>query len=227
MTAGLACRDVTVTHCDDGGTERTVLHEIRLTAAPGELITVAGPTGAGKTTLLAVLGGLRRPGAGEVLADGVPVSRWSAAHLDRWRRQVGFVFQEPQFIDDLSVLENVLLPLVPLAASRAEWRRRAVAALDRVAVKHLADRAVWQLSTGEAQRVGLARALVGDPRFLLADEPTAHQDDAAVRIVADVLADASADGRVVVVTSHDPRWIDGGAAGGRFLLQEGRLVRRP
>jgi len=227
MTAGLACRNVTVTYRDGGGTERRVLHEGRLTAAPGELVTVAGATGAGKTTLLAVLGGLRRPDAGEVLADGVPVSRWSAAHLDRWRRQVGFVFQEPQFLDDLSVLENVLLPLVPLGTGRAEGRRRAAAVLDRFAVGHLADRKLWQLSTGEAQRVGLARALVGDPRFVLADEPTAHQDDAAVHIVADVLSAAAAEGRVVVVASHDPRWIGSGAAGERFILQAGHLLRRP
>ena len=227
MNTGLICRDVTVTCRDVDGAQKPVLREVCLAARPATIVMIGGPTGAGKTTLLSVLGGLRRPTAGEVTADGQPVSRWTTGHLDCWRRQVGFVFQTPQFIKDLTVLENVMLPLVPLGITRRQWRRRAGEALEAAAAAHLAARPVWNLSSGETQRVGLARALVGHPRFLLADEPTAHQDDAAVAVVCAALSGVAADQRVVVITSHDPRLNQNAIAAEHFTLNDGRLAPRP
>lgn len=227
MNGGLVCRHLTVVSRQADGTGRQILDDVCLAAPPGELVLITGPNGAGKTTLLATLGGLRRPTAGEVAADGEPVSRWAMTHLDRWRRQVGFVFQEPQFFQDLSVSENLMLALVPLGVPPGQWRGRAETALDAVGLGHLAGQPPWRLSSGEAQRVGLARALVRRPRYLLADEPTAHQDDAAIAVVAKALAGAAAEGAVVVVTTHDLRLRQSAIAAAHFVLDGGRLQPAP
>ncbi|MEE4608015.1 MAG: ATP-binding cassette domain-containing protein [Desulfobacteraceae bacterium] len=227
MNGGLACRHLTVVSRQAGGAERKILNDVCLAAPPGEVVLVTGANGAGKTTLLTMLGGLRRPTAGEVMADGQPVSRWAMTHLDRWRRQVGFVFQEPQFFEDLTVSENLLLALVPLGVPRGRWRGRTETALEAVGMGHLAGQTPWRLSSGEAQRVGLARALVRNPRYLLADEPTAHQDDAAITLIAATLAGAAAEGAVVVVTTHDPRLRQSGIAAAHFVLDGGRLQPAP
>lgn len=227
MKAGLVCCHLTAVHREADGTPRRILDGVSLAARPGEVVLITGPTGAGKTTLLTLLAGLQRPSAGEVDADGLPVSRWATPHLDRWRRQVGIVFQEPQFFDDLSVLENLMLALVPLGVPRNRWRPRAGAALEAAGVGHLAHRPAWQLSSGEAQRVGMARALSRRPRYLLADEPTAHQDDVAMTLIAAALAGAAADGAAVVVTAHDPRLRQSGVAAVHWVLEGGRLRPAP
>jgi ABC-type lipoprotein export system ATPase subunit len=227
VKAGLVCCHLTAVHREADGTPRRILDDVSLAARPGEVVLITGPTGAGKTTLLTLLAGLQRPSAGEVDADGQPVSRWTTPHLDRWRRQVGIVFQEPQFFDDLSVLENLMLALVPLGVPRNRWRPRAGAALEAVGVGQLAHRPAWQLSSGEAQRVGMARALSRRPRYLLADEPTAHQDDVAMTLIAAALAGAAADGAAVVVTAHDPRLRQSGVAAVHWVLEGGRLRPAP
>ena len=202
--SGLVCRDLIVERRRGGQLSR-VLDAVSAHFEPGTATWVSGVTGAGKTTLLHVLGGLLRPTAGEVVADGEPVSRWVAAHRDRWRREVGFALQSPVLFEDLTALENAVLPLVPRARSLEQLRERGHRVLERLALGSLAGEPVSALSGGERHRVHLARALVGEPRYLLADEPTAHQDDASTALVIDALLAERDRGAVVVVCAHDPR----------------------
>lgn len=188
----------------------------------GAVSAILGPTGAGKSTLLNVLAALLRPDEGRVLADGAPVSSWIAAHRDRWRRQVGLGFQVPAFLDGLTVLENVVAPRVPIETGIRRLLDQARSALEATGVAHLADRQPPSLSVGERQRVGLARALVGHPAYLLLDEPTAHQDDAGVQIVVRAIQDAACRGAVVVVATHDRRLLP--ATDRSWDLAAGRLT---
>jgi ABC-type lipoprotein export system ATPase subunit len=192
---------------------------------PGRPALVTGATGAGKTTLLAVLGGILRPTAGTVRHGRDPVSRFTAGHRDRWRRQVGIALQSPHLIEGLSVLENVMLPLVPLARSAAELRDRAQRALEDVQCARLAGEDASRLSGGERQRVALARAIVSGPSILLVDEPTAGQDDAGVDVVRGVLARAADGGAVVVAASHDPRLESFAPAGDTWVVADARVER--
>ena len=221
---GLECRELTLLRRDGAGADRPVLDAVEATFAAGELAVVSGPTGAGKSTLLHLLAGLLRPTSGEVWAGGEPVSRYRGAHRDRWRRQVGLVLQSTsQLWPDLTAAENVMLPLVPRGGSRAALRRRVTAAMERLGTLDLAARAAAELSVGEQQRVAVARALVVEPTYLLADEPTAHQDPAGLDRVMAALTAARDAGATVVVASHDPRLIDGSYDQHRFQLDDGRL----
>ncbi len=202
---GLQCLNVSLVRQLADGSSRLVLRDVQLDARPGASVLLMGATGSGKTTLLQVLAGLVRPTAGEVVAHGEPVSRYTSEHRDRWRRSVGFAFQRAELLDDLTAAENVLLPWIPRGGSpRALWQR-CRDALGRVHADHLQDRVARELSVGEKQRVALARALVAEPRYLLLDEPTANQDGAAVEMVEQVIIEEAARGAVVVVASHDPR----------------------
>ena len=189
----------------DGRARRTVVDDASFDVERGEWIVLRGPSGSGKTTLLALLGAMMRPTTGEVLLEGEPTSRLRDAHRAEVRRTtVGFVFQDLQLIEDLSVSENVLLPFVPVGV-RPEHRARAQALLERFDIGSLAHVRARQLSGGERQRVAIARALLGDPKLILLDEPTAHLDDARAGQLLDAIAAIAKDGRAVVTATHDAR----------------------
>ena len=223
MERGIECRRLTVARRASDGREKLVIDDLSAQFETGQMAVISGATGAGKSTLLHVLAGLLRPIQGKVVVDGEAVSRWVSSHRDRWRRRVGIVFQHDRLLGDLSAVENVLLPLIPRGGGLKECRRSALAALGRLSVDPLADKIVRNLSGGERQRVAIARALVAQPSFLLADEPTAHQDHKSAEEILKTLAAAAAAGAVVVVTAHDPRILEAGATGGRFRLVQGRL----
>jgi ABC-type lipoprotein export system ATPase subunit len=168
----------------------------------GGFCAVAGPSGCGKTTLLRLLAALDRPSAGDVLHDGRSLARVSEAQLTLLRRRLGLVFQEPALIRRLPVWENVAYPLVPRGISRGRRRTEAFAALDLVGIEDLARKRPENLSGGERRRVGLARALVTRPDAVVADEPTAHLDDATARDVVAVLERLRGEGVTLVVASH-------------------------
>lgn len=208
----------------DGAERRTLLDDVSFELERGELAVLRGPSGSGKTTLLAIVGAMLLPTSGEVEIDGEPVSRMRDRHraLVR-RRKVGFVFQDVQLVDGMTVIENALLPRVPDGITRAD-RDRAGTLLERFGVASLAARVARSLSGGERQRVALARALLCDPPLLLLDEPTAHLDDARAEQVADELAALASEGRAVLVATHDPRVAQSRAVGRVLDLAHGRIA---
>jgi putative ABC transport system ATP-binding protein len=200
-----------------------VLEAIDAVFEPGTLTLISGPTGAGKSTLLHLLAGLLRPTAGEVCWGDQAVSRWHSAHKDRWRRQVGIVFQQQQLIGDLTVAENVLLPLIPRKISFQDQAAAVAGALRRLHLADKADRMAARLSGGERQRLAVARAIAPRPALLLADEPTAFQDDAQTESLIGLLAAEKERGAAVIVCSHDPRLRKAGGFDQRHRLVRGRL----
>jgi putative ABC transport system ATP-binding protein len=189
----------------DGRERRLVLEDVTFDVARGEVVVIRGPSGSGKTTLLAIVGAMLSPTTGEVHIDGEATSRLREAHRAEVRRKkVGFVFQDLQLVDALDARANVLLPRVPDGIGPDD-EKRAEALLERFGVASIAHTKARSLSGGERQRVALARALVNDPALLVLDEPTAHLDDErALSIVAE-LERLAADGRAVLVATHDAR----------------------
>ncbi|MGA6926301.1 MAG: ATP-binding cassette domain-containing protein [Desulfosarcina sp.] len=205
LTAGLACRRLMFRWPGKSTVDPPVLASVDATFLAGSVSLITGDTGTGKSTLLHLLACLMRPTAGQVEADGQPVSRWPARHRDVWRRQTGIVFQQLALIPNLTTAENLLIPLLPRRlgwSSMQDDIRRQLILAD---LADLAESPASTLSGGQRQRLAIARALVGRPRFLLADEPTAFQDDGHTVQICLQLKSAAHEGAVVIVCSHDPR----------------------
>ena len=224
MRLSLVCQNVSLFRQRADGSERAILRHVDATLNAGESAMISGKTGAGKSTLLHLLAGLLRPSQGQIIANGQPVSRWHSAHLDLWRRQVGIVFQQPHLIKEFTVLENVILPMIPRGTSLTQLRKLAWDALDTFGISHLAKQNVLSLSGGEQQRVAIARAIVSRPAILIADEPTAHQDDEGAALIIEKFVGWKLPQTILIVAAHDPRWaLHGAFADKHFLLENGRL----
>jgi len=223
MIPGITCRDLCYALPPENGQSRMVLNSLNARFPAGRISIISGAVGAGKSTLLNVLAGLSRPTSGEVIVNDQAVSRWAGAHRDRWRRQVGIVFQHYHLLYDLTVLENVMLPLIPLGHGLSECRRRATEALQKTAILHLAGSPVYSLSGGERQKTALARALVTRPAYLLADEPTAHQDSANVQRVMNLLRECAGRNAVVIIATHETELAAPAGDPVRYRLADGRL----
>ena len=187
--------------------ETVALSNINLDVEPGSFISIMGPSGSGKSTLLNVLGLLDAPSRGTVQLNGASIASYDDRHLARLRNeQIGFIFQTFHLIDDLSVLDNVELPLIYRRMSGAERRRLALAALDRVGLASRVHHFPSQLSGGQQQRVAIARAIVGRPKLLLADEPTGNLDSQMGDEIMEILRGLNRDDRTtVVMVTHDQR----------------------
>jgi putative ABC transport system ATP-binding protein len=205
MVAALVCEDIGLLRRGWDGSQRAVLNGVSAAFHAGQLTLVSGRTGAGKSTLLHILAGLLRPSQGQVLADDAPVSRWNTAHRDRWRRKVGIVFQHPRLLNELTVLENVILPIIPRVSSIALLRRRGYEALESLGISHLAGQPGFALSGGEQQRVSIARAIVSQPEILIADEPTAHQDETGAAAIIHRLTEWKRPHTIAIIAAHDAR----------------------
>lgn len=189
--------------------ETHALSEITLDIAPGEYVSIEGPSGCGKTTLLSILGLLDSPSSGSYTLNGRPVAH--LGHTDKARirnREIGFIFQSFNLIGDLSVFENVELPLTYRGMRSQERKSRVMEALERVDMVHRAKHFPGQLSGGQQQRVAVARALAGNPSILLADEPTGNLDSKNGEAVMDLLKELHNQGATIFMVTHDQRYAD-------------------
>lgn len=172
----------------------------------GEMVAITGPSGCGKSSLLFLLGTMLRPRSGSIVVNGHDVGRMSDHQRSRLRSQMfGFVFQDASLDPHRSVLDNILLPVVYRAQRRASWRDRVEALVAAVGVEVPLNRRPGEISGGQAQRIALVRALLHEPRVILADEPTGNLDAATSALVMEVLADAARAGATVVIVTHDPQ----------------------
>jgi len=187
--------------------ETHALADVHLEIAEGEYVSIAGPSGSGKTTLLSILGLIDTPTGGEYTLAGEAVANLSAADRARVRnRQIGFIFQAFNLIGDLTVAENVELPLTYRGITAEERKKRVQDALERVGMSHRANHYPSQLSGGQQQRVAVARAVAGDPAILLADEPTGNLDSQNSEAVMDLLRELHRAGSTICMVTHDPRY---------------------
>ncbi len=204
--------------------ETHALSGIDLEVRRGEFMAVSGPSGCGKTTLLSIMGLLDQPTGGSYSLAGQPVSGLSRARRDWIRnRQIGFIFQAFNLISDLTVYQNVELPLTYREMPSGEARTRVLSALERVGMSHRMRHYPSQLSGGQQQRVAVARAVAGDPLILLADEPTGNLDSSNGEAVIELLNDLHREGSTICMVTHDPRYAC--HAERTIQLYDGNLVR--
>jgi putative ABC transport system ATP-binding protein len=204
--------------------ETHALSSVQLEIGKGEWVAIAGPSGCGKTTLLSILGLLDSPSSGTYTLNNQPVSGLTAADRARIRnREIGFVFQAFNLIGDLSVKENVELPLTYRGMPTAERAQRVKDALEKVGMGHRTGHYPSQLSGGQQQRVAVARAIAGAPSVLLADEPTGNLDSANSEQVMALLRELHSEGSTICMVTHDPRYAE--HAQRTVHLFDGQIVR--
>jgi putative ABC transport system ATP-binding protein len=189
--------------------ELAAVRDVSLTLPLGRVSVLEGPSGSGKTTLLTLIGCVARPSEGRIRIAGELVSNLPELHLaELRRRRFGIVFQRFNLIAGLSALDNVMLPAYPLGLPHRALVDRAHAVMAQLSVAHRAEARVELLSGGEMQRVAIARALINDPGVVIADEPTANLDSRLAGQFLEIVAELKAQGKTLVIASHDPRIID-------------------
>src|SRR5262245_39722142 len=211
-------------HFSRGGERIDVLQGVNLDIPKGDFLALMGPSGSGKTTLLNLIGGLDSPTGGSVDVGGVRINELGGGQLSRWRSQhIGFVFQLYNLLPVLTAERNVELPLLLTKLSKAERRKRVAIALKIVGLADRAKHYPRQLSGGQEQRVGIARAIVTDPTLLLCDEPTGDLDRKAGDEILDLLQALNRDlGKTIVMVTHDPHAAD--RAKRTLHLEKGALL---
>lgn len=203
--------------------ETTALHDIELDIAQGEFLAIMGPSGCGKSTLLNILGTIDRPTAGSYRFGDEELTKLNEAALARFRREnLGYIFQSFNLIDELTIEENIELALVYRNIPKPERRKRVAQAMDRVGIAHRARHYPSQLSGGQQQRAAIARAIVGEPRLILADEPTGNLDTENGTQVMDILQTLNDEGATIIMVTHSPSHAD--LARRRVDMLDGQIV---
>lgn len=201
-----------------------VLQSVSFKIEKGELVFITGPSGAGKTTLLKLIFGSEKPDEGEIKVGDFELSRIRQSEIPHLRRIVTFVFQDFKLRQDLTVYENVALPLLIVGNKERDIRQRVYDTLKNVALRHKADTIVRTLSGGEQQRVAIARAIITNPRVILADEPTGNLDPDTSKDVMSLFRNVNALGCTVVIATHNPELFKN--SGYRVLqLKEGKIIQ--
>src|SRR5262245_9329591 len=200
------------------------LHDVSLAIEKGDFVSLMGASGSGKSTLLNLIAGIDRPTSGEIHVNGLEISKLSRTKLAHWRaNHVGYIFQLYNLVPVLTAFENVELPLLLLPMNRAERRKRVEIALTAVNLMDRADHYPRQLSGGQEQRVGIARAIVADPAIVVADEPTGDLDAETSVQILDLLQQLNRElGTTLLMVTHDPR--SANIARRRLRLEKGRLL---
>lgn len=200
----LVCEDICRVYMR-GELESRVLKNINFRMKPGEFTAIMGPSGSGKSTLMNIIGCLDRPTSGKLFLDGQDVSQCTENELADLRlTKLGFIFQSFHLLTTQTALENVELPLIYAGVSRAERRERAAAALESVGLGDRTQSKPTQLSGGQQQRIAIARAMINQPKLLLADEPTGALDSATSRQVMEIFRKLNSEGVTILMITHDP-----------------------
>jgi putative ABC transport system ATP-binding protein len=191
--------------------ETTALNNVNIEIEKGEFVSIMGPSGCGKSTLLNILGLLDNPSDGKMFFLDYEVSKYSERQRAQLRKEnIGFVFQSFNLIDELTVYENVELPLLYLGVSSTDRKTKVNLALERMEIMHRANHFPQQLSGGQQQRVAVARAIVGSPKLILADEPTGNLDSAHGDEVMNMLTGLNSEGATIVMVTHSPTYAEYG-----------------
>ena len=203
--------------------ETTALNDVSLSIAQGEFVAIMGPSGCGKSTLLNIIGLLDSPSSGHYFVDSEDVSGYNERKRAEVRKStIGFVFQSFNLIDELTVAENIELPLIYTRMGKAERKQRVQEAMERMSIAHRAKHFPQQLSGGQQQRVAIARAVVNAPKLILADEPTGNLDSAMGEEVMGLLTELNKAGTTVIIVTHSLR--DAGYAQRTIKLLDGKVV---
>lgn len=185
--------------------ETTALNKVNIEVKEGEFVAIMGPSGCGKSTLLNILGLLDNPSGGELYFNGLEVAGYKEKQRTNLRKaNIGFVFQSFNLIDELTVFENVELPLLYMNVPAAERKRKVEAVLERMRIMHRQKHFPQQLSGGQQQRVAIARAVVANPKLILADEPTGNLDSSNGEEVMELLSELNREGTTIVMVTHSP-----------------------
>ena len=205
MSPLIQAKDLTKIYHRGKADEKTAVAGVSFGVEAGEVTILKGASGCGKSTLLSLVGCMSRPTSGTVRVDGRDVSRLPERRLTEVRRKTfGFIFQQFNLVRGVSLLENVMLPLYPEAVGVRDMTARADAVLDRLGILEKRKRTVQQLSGGEQQRAAIARALINDPRIVIADEPSAHLDSRLTDELLRIFASLRQEGKTLLIATHDP-----------------------
>jgi putative ABC transport system ATP-binding protein len=205
--------------------EYVAIHDLTLSIEARRVTVLKGPSGSGKTTLLSLLGCMARPTAGRIFLGEREITSLPERFLTEIRRQTfGFIFQQFNLLRGISVIENVMLPAYPLGESLPRLKQQAAGLLELFNLAHkAADRVEW-LSGGEAQRTAIARALINNPAVIIADEPTAHLDSGLSREFMDIIGNFKAQGKTILIASHDPIVHESEIADRVVQMRDGRII---
>ncbi len=205
--------------------EYIALHDLSLTIAAHQVTALTGPSGSGKTTLLSLLGCMARPTAGRIMLEGREITSLPERFLTDIRRKTfGFIFQQFNLLNGISVIENVMLPAYPLGEPFATLKQQASGLLELFNLAHKAAAKVEWLSGGEAQRTAIARALINRPDVIIADEPTAHLDTSLSREFMDIMRDFKSQGKTILIASHDPLVHESEVVDRVVRMRDGRII---
>ncbi|MGZ8136610.1 MAG: ABC transporter ATP-binding protein [Methylococcaceae bacterium] len=208
--------------------EFSALNSINLHIAENKVTVLKGPSGSGKTTLLSIVGCMSRPSAGRVKLNGREITSLPERFLTDIRRKTfGFIFQQPNLIKGISVLENVMLPAYPLGEKRSQLKIKALKSLAELNIHNKAAAKVEWLSGGEAQRAAIVRALINDPNIIIADEPTAHLDSTLSYRFMEIIEKFKSEGKTVIITSHDPLVYESSMVDTVVNLRDGKIEGAP